>query len=165
MDVGLYAPGGSEAAHIRGVTEVLLTNALLVGALAWVLARWPDAPFGTATLLWGGTGVLMAGLEGYAHGTLAAGPLLGGLVADLLRTRAAPRWAELTVAAVVAWAVWFGIAAATFGLGWELEFWTGSLVFAGLTGAALHLLGPRPAAPAGSGEPARRTTLAGSRPS
>ncbi|MGH3441728.1 MAG: hypothetical protein ACRDUY_06735, partial [Nitriliruptorales bacterium] len=40
------------------------------------------------------------------------------------------------------WAAWFAISHALWGIGWEVEMWTGSIVFSVLTGAGLTLLAP-----------------------
>src|SRR5262245_62171103 len=64
-----------------GVQELLLTNALLLGPLFFLMSRW-RLPFGSATILFGLSGLLMQAVDGVhqPHQILIA--LIGGLVAD-----------------------------------------------------------------------------------
>src|SRR6185503_19101018 len=74
-----------------GVDEVLLTNALLLGPLFFLLGRW-RLPFGTATILFGVSGMLMQIVDGLHQPELIVVGFAVGLFADGLlgALRAAP---------------------------------------------------------------------------
>jgi hypothetical protein len=137
-----FAAGASDTQQIVGVASVLLPNALLVGTVLWTLARWPAPPLGTFTLMFGGTALLMAGLDAFDHLALVAPLAVGGLVADTLVSRRVPaRWVAVIVP-VVMWSAWFAVYNAVWGLAWEAELISGTVVFAALTGYGLALLTP-----------------------
>jgi hypothetical protein len=138
---------GDETTQSLGVAAVLLPNALLLGAVLWTLLRWRFPPVGTFTLVFGGTALLMAGLEGFEQVALVLPVTVAGATADLLVVRGARLVTVLTVTPLVLWSAWFVMFHAVWGLGWEVELWTGSVVFTVLTGLGLALL---PGAGAGS---------------
>ena len=123
-----------------GVASVLLTNGLLLGGLAWLLAAWPKPPFGAVTVYLGVTAVLLSGLLAFDYVLLVTGPLLAGVAADAALARGAGRRQVLTVVPLLLWSLWFAVFHVRWGIGWEVELWTGAIVFAVLTGVGLDLL-------------------------
>jgi hypothetical protein len=138
-EYSLDRPGG-EITQALGVGAVLLPNALLLGAVLWTLLRWRFPPVGTFTLMCGGTALLMAGLEGFEQVALVLPVTAGGAVADLLVVRGARLSAVLMVTPLVLWSGWFAMFQAVWGLEWEVEMWTGTIVFTALTGLGLSLI-------------------------
>jgi hypothetical protein len=139
----------------HGVASVLVTNLLLVAPVLLLLRRWRP-PFGSATLLFTTVTALQTATQEFAHGELVLAALAGGLAADWAiawssRT-ASPTGAHRLVATVTPLALWtsfFLVLELRDGIGWPAELWTGSIIFATLSGLALSLLmapPPRPAA-------------------
>jgi hypothetical protein len=142
---------GGEVTQALGITAVLLPNALLLGAVLWTLLRWRFPPVGTFTLVFGGTALLMAGLEGFERLPLVLPVTAAGATADLLVVRGARLGTVLTVTPLVLWSSWFALHHATWGVEWEVELWTGSIVFTVLTGLGLSLLPGRGAGSVATG--------------
>jgi hypothetical protein len=139
----------------HGIASVLVTNLLLVAPVLLLLRRWRP-PFGSATLLFVTvTGVTTATQE-LAHGALVLAALAGGLAADwsiAWSSRTASRTSAdrlvATVTPLVLWSSYFLVLELRDGIAWPAELWTGSIVFASLSGLALSVLmapPPRPAA-------------------
>jgi len=140
-DQAAFTPGAPYEIQIRGILGLLVFNGLLLGAMAWVLQRWRP-PAGTFTLLLGGVALLDASQHGFDEAALVIPAVLGGLIADtLVYLRSRPA-VVLTVTPAVMWLTWFGTYHAVWGLGWEAELWTGTTLFAALTGLGLALLSP-----------------------
>lgn len=131
---------GDATAALHGVASVLVTNAILLAGLTWLVAAWTRPPVGTVTAYIGVTALLLSGLLAFEHVVLVAPAVLAGVVADLLVAGGAGRRAVLVTMPLVLWTAWFGLFHTVWGLGWEVEVWTGTIVFAVLTGAALDLL-------------------------
>jgi hypothetical protein len=140
-----------------GVASVLVTNLLLVAPVLLLLRRWRP-PFGSATLLFTAVALLTTATQEFAHGELVAAAAAGGLVADW----SIARWgrdangvaAHRLVAVVTPlglWSAYFLVLQLREGIAWPAELWTGSIVFASLSGLALSLLmvPPSPAPAAG----------------
>jgi hypothetical protein len=142
-------------ARQHGVASVLVTNLLLLAPVLFVLRRWRP-PFGSATLLFTTVTALTTATQEFAYGALVLAALAGGLAADwsiAWSTRPASRGDAYrlvaTVTPMVLWACYFLVLELRDGIAWPAELWTGSIVFAGLSGLALSLLmapPPRPAA-------------------
>jgi hypothetical protein len=139
----------------HGVASVLVTNLLLIAPVLLLLRRWRP-PFGSATLLFVTVTAVTTATQELAHGQLVLAALAGGLAADLAvawssRT-AGPAGAHRLVATVTPlalWASYFLVLQLRDGIAWPAELWTGSIIFASLSGLALSLLmapPPRPAA-------------------
>lgn len=147
-DHTLYATAvGDTGGPIHGVTAVLLTNLLLTGGVAWLLARWPRPPAGTLTFVLATTGLLVSSLLAFETVVLAVAPAVGGLVGDVIVHRGGSRRTVLLAVPVVTWSTWFALYDIVWDLGWEAELWTGSVALAVLTGAGVDLLvrvGTRP---------------------
>jgi hypothetical protein len=140
-----FAARSSDAEQIVGLVSVLLTTALLVGALVWTTARWPSPPPGTFTLVFGGTALLMAGLDAFDQLVLVLPVAAGGALADVLVARRYPVRLVAVAVPVAMWSAWFAVYHAVWGLGWEAELTGGTVVFAALTGYGSSLLVTRPA--------------------
>jgi hypothetical protein len=126
-------PAGDE----YGVLSVLVTNALFMGGAIYLL-RWWTPPAGTFTFMCSVVVLAILGLHGFEQLPLLAAGFAGGAAADLLARR---RWWFATVVPLVLWGTWLAVFAAVWGVGWEAEFWTGTLFLAALTGAGLAALG------------------------
>jgi hypothetical protein len=139
----------------HGVASVLVTNLLLIAPVLLLLRRWRP-PFGSATILFTTVTALAIATVEFAHGYLVLAALAGGLAADWSiawssRT-AGPTGAHRLVATITPLALWtsyFLVLQLRDGIAWPAELWTGSVIFASLSGLALSLLmapPPRPAA-------------------
>ncbi len=139
-----------EMHEVIGINNLLLTNALLLGPLFFLLSRW-RLPFGTATILFGVSGLLMQAVDGIHQPeqiliTFFVGLLTDGLV---LALRAQPgRTIAFRVlgAAVplVLWSLYFLAGQLRYGIEWPPEIWTGGIVLAMLSGVGLSLLAAPP---------------------
>ena len=139
----------------HGIASVLVTNLLLIAPVLLLLRRWRP-PFGTATVLFTTVAVLQAATQEFAHGELVLGALAGGLATDWAiawsRRAAGAAAGHRVVAAagpLALWACYFLVLELRGGIAWPAELWTGSIVFASLSGLALSLLmAPPPHPPA-----------------
>ncbi|MBI2169786.1 MAG: hypothetical protein HYU28_09865 [Actinobacteria bacterium] len=131
--------GATEGDQVQGMTSLLLTNILLVGAVAWTLRRFRP-PRGTFAVLLTVPAVLLASQHGFDELPLAGAALVAGLVADALVARGTSDRSVLLTTPLVLWTGWFAIYHAVWGLGWPVEIWTGPIVLAILTGFGLSLL-------------------------
>lgn len=145
FDHDIFGGFATEQMQVVGLTAVLLTNALLIGALTWTARRW-ETPRGTFTLVFGGVALFMSIESGFDQIWLAGAAVAGGLAADMMLSRGASLRATLVVVPAVLWTCWFAIYHAVWGLGWSAELWTGTVFFAILTGVGLSLLA-RPSTP------------------
>jgi hypothetical protein len=146
----IYGPTGSEVAHLKGVTGILLTNALLVAGVAVVATRLPRPPAGSYLVVLGAPALLLSGLLAFRTVALAAGAVAAGLVLDGLAHRGAGRRTLLLTAPAILWPAWFAAFRLGWGpVGWPAEFWTGAVVLAVLTGWGLDALLRPGVAPAG----------------
>jgi hypothetical protein len=131
---------------LDGVASVLTTNLILLAPVLLLARRW-RLPFGTATTIYGGVGVLMGAVEAYRLPAMVAAAVLSGLAVDaLLRllgpSASRPRqfWAAGALVPLATWSVYFAAVAVTLGIGWSAELWTGTIAWACLLGLALSLL-------------------------
>ena len=128
----------AEAHAIRGVTAILLTNAILLGALAFLTSRW-TLPRGACAFLCGAVALATNGLTGFDHPLLIVAGVVGGLAADAAIALGRPKDA-LVAAPVVMWLAWTAIAAATAPFEWSPNVWGGAVFVATLTGVGLRVL-------------------------
>ena len=142
--VGSHADPSSFAEEMQayGVTSILLTNLLLFAPTVFVLRRW-DPPPGTFLLLFLGVAVLMTGLDGYRDVELVAAPIAGAIAVEVLRRRL-PVLATLAVASAAFWSVYFLLVEVTVGVRWTVELWSGAIVLAAASSAALAALARSP---------------------
>ena len=131
---------------LEGVASVLATNLILLAPLLLLARRWRP-PFGTATTIYGSVGVLIGGVDAYRQPTMVAAAVLAGLAVDgLLRLlgplAGRPRrlWAAGALVPLTTWSVYFAAVAASVGIGWSAELWTGTIAWTCLLGLALSLL-------------------------
>ena len=129
-----------------GVAGFLMTSIVFVAPLLLMARRW-RLPFGSATFLMTIIAVGMSGLEGFDGGETIMAAGIGGLTADVILRKLvvgpSPVCGLRVMAAVVpavTWTVYFGIVAAFWGLGWVVEFWSGTIVLSALVGFAIAYL-------------------------
>ena len=140
------ANGDGELFVALGIGAILISNLILLGPLAAVLARWRP-PVGLATVTWIAVNVMTAAAFDLDLQLAMAVGAAGGLVADVVIrvSGAGPSnrigtLLTLTVSPIVAWSVYF-LGVGMFGdLQWPPEIWAGAIVFAALSGAAMTTL-------------------------
>jgi hypothetical protein len=144
-----------------GVAAVLATNLLLVAPVLLLWRRWRP-PFGSATLLFTTVAFGTSATEEFAFGEVVVAALVGGLVTDWLvaRTWAGPDRVRpfrlvATAAPLALWGTYFLVLELRHGVTWPAELWTGSILFACLSGFTLSLLMMPPPVPppAAAGDP------------
>jgi hypothetical protein len=152
-----------EQLAIVGVTSVLITTLVYVAPVLLALRRW-RLPFGTATILWGSVTGLVGGIDAFNRPAKLAAGLLAGVAADVLLRKLRPSgarpWSAHAWAAAAAgalWGIFFAVYQTFYGIGWEAELWTGSIVTAMIAAVGASLLAfppsiPVPAGPATSAE-------------
>jgi hypothetical protein len=143
----VWGTDAGDAAHIQGITSLLLATLLLVGALVWVTGPWPRPPAGAFTLTFGGAALLMAGLNGFDEVVLVVPVALGGALADVLLARGVAIRPLAAAVPAAMWTAWFVTYDLAFGLGWAAELTSGTVVLCTLVGYGVALLAtsPRPA--------------------
>lgn len=146
-------PGGTilelnaqEAVLIVGVSAVLVTNALLMVAMLFVLRRWRP-PFGSMTILFTTVALLSSAIHELATGAAVLMALAAGLLADwLIRSRdigpGRLEQAPILVGAVAAvlWTGYFVALSTAAGLAWPPELTGGAVVLNVVTALGLSLL-------------------------
>jgi hypothetical protein len=140
-----------------GLAGFMLATICLFGPVLLLVRRWRP-PIGMMAGMVTLQCVLMQGAGGFREPALA---VLGGLgalavegLARGLRPEAGDRWRLMTfsgLAPPLFWGIYLaGIALRDDGLGWRVEFWSGTLIWTGLTLLAVALamsLGPASAGP------------------
>ena len=145
--VNVWAGAGwrqSYETQMLGILSVVLQSGLLMGFVLLAVRRWA-LPFGSLTLVFGLISVLLSFMQdqfrfipvGVAAGLVADG-LAMSLKPSVKRARALRTFAFLVP--VVLFALYFAVLGVTEGIGWTVELWTGSIVFAGVTGLVLSYL-------------------------
>jgi hypothetical protein len=164
----MTAGGGRVAASLPvvaygrelGVASVLVTNLLLLAPVLLLSRRWRP-PFGAATLLFTTVAFGASATEEFAFGEVVVAALVGGLVTDWLVARAGAGPDQVgslrlvaTAAPLALWGTYFLVLQLRHGVTWPAELWTGSILFASLSGFTLSLLMMPPVPPpAGAGDP------------
>lgn len=138
-DHAFFASGATEDGQVSGVLSVLVTNSLLVGTVAWALRQFRP-PAGSFTVVLGGTALMVAGLHSFHEAALVLAAVAAGVAADALLVAGRSSRTILLAVPGVLWTTWFAVYHLVWGLGWPIEMWTGSIVFAVLTGYGLSLL-------------------------
>jgi len=143
-----YSPGSEEGffAVVAGIASILITTAILMGALLLLIRRW-TAPFGSGLVVFGLFALLMESLEGFDFPEDLIAPVIAGLIADLLVRVLGPgptrlwavRWFAFLVP-VLMWGVRFAVFERFADIAWPIEIWSGVVAFSGLTGVGLSLL-------------------------
>ena len=153
---------GPEAFQVRGISDLLVTNVvLLVPSL--LLLRRGRPPFGAFTVLFGLVAALTSALVAFETAAAAVpAALAGGFTADVLVRRLRPGpdrpgALALVAAAVpaVLWGAWFALLELRWGLVWSVELWSGAILFAALTGLVLVQLTASPGRHVPAGRAAR----------
>jgi hypothetical protein len=139
-DPGAFAAGAGDRRQALAIAGVLVSTALLSGAVVWVASHWPTPPSGTFTLVFGAVAVLMAALGGVDELVLAVPVAAGGALADALLARRRDLRLVATVVPMATWAAWLATFHATRDLGWPAELIAGTVVLAGLVGYAVTIL-------------------------
>jgi hypothetical protein len=135
-----------EVTQQRGITNILVSNLLLLAPILIMLQRW-RLPFGSVTVLFTITGMLMAAMTGFFYLSVLLVPLLGGLVADWLLRVLNPsprRIGALRVFSaavpVAVWSLYFLATEIQWGVAWPITLWGGVILWAGLSGLGLSLV-------------------------
>jgi hypothetical protein len=131
--------GYPEQVAISGVATILVTNALLVGAVAWTVRRW-STPRGAFIFILTAVALAMSSLDGFARLPLVLAALLGGLAADVAIANGFPRLAPI-VTPLVMWPAWFAELRLTGTMAWPANLWLGAVFLAVLTGVGVRALG------------------------
>lgn len=141
-----YEPGPENGYFevVAGLSSMLITTVILMGALLLLMRRWRLPP-GSALFLFGAFGLLMELLEGYEFPEDVIAPIVAGLFAEMVLRylyRGSPAAIRITafIVPLVMWGVRFGVFERYADINWPVSVWTGSLVFTGLTAVGLSLL-------------------------
>jgi len=135
-----------------GVAAILLQAALLAGMVLLLVRQW-TLPFGTLTLMFTLSAVLISFM--HDQGRFIPAAFAAWLVCDLLLRVARP--SEQRVGAfrlfafavpVIFYAFYYVVLALTEGVGWVIHLWAGSIVMAGVVGLLLSYLAAPPLADA-----------------
>ncbi len=129
----------------RALSNILITNLLLLAPVLIILRRW-QPPLGTVTILFTLSTFVMASIMPYFPALLPV-PLLTGLVADWLIRSLAPTPARVgalrlfaVVVPVVLWSLYMVAVTITWGPIWPVSMWVGTLSWAGVSGLGLSLV-------------------------
>lgn len=144
--------GGDRVGYARylslrgGIAAFMVTTVILFAPVLLMLRRWRTPMFSLA-VMFGLVATLIQGISGFARPWVILVAVAGGLGADLLAAKlnlavSGRRSFRIFagVAPMILWAVYILGIAATEGIGWEIEFWTGVVGWAGLAGLGLSLL-------------------------
>lgn len=137
-----------ETELIAGVASMLVTTAVLFGALRVLLSFGPPPP-GAAAVLFGSVALLVsAAFDEDVEGVVAA--LMAGVVVDvglrLTRHRRARLEASASgVSAGALWLAYFGALRAGAGVAWSPEIWLGASVLCVVAAVVLAGAPDRPA--------------------
>ncbi|QHT62736.1 hypothetical protein GXP70_23975 [Paenibacillus lycopersici] len=143
-----FGGGGllDEMNKTRGLVFILIDTLVYMFPVFLLMKRW-TLPAGTMTALFTLVSVMMNVLDGFQNYPSIFVALGAGLVGDILyralRAGEGRVMAERVIAAAVPIALWsfyFAWMAISDGIGWEQEFWAGSIVEATLLSMGLHLL-------------------------
>ncbi len=137
-----------DIAHARAISNILITNAVLLAPVLIMLQRWRP-PLGSVAILFTLPTMLMAAVTGFFVPRLLLLPVMAGLAADGLirvlepspRRIASLRFFAATVP-VVLWGLYVLIVRLEWGLVWPPALWGGVIMWTGLEGLGLSLLVP-----------------------
>jgi hypothetical protein len=142
---GASGEGLQVMSEVVGLASVLVTNALLVGAVLLLARRW-TLPFGAATFVVVTVALLNSLEHSFESGELLLSALAGGLVTDLaLRSQSlVVRRHRLAIVGLLLpaalWSAYFAASALSGDLAWPAELWSGAILLACLSGLALSAL-------------------------
>lgn len=129
-----------EQGRIQGIANILITNAILIVPIVWLLKSW-DPPTGSFTLLLAVPLLFMSVLDGFANVVMIAPGIVAGVVADAvwrrLRGSRYGRYAPLFLGllSVLLWGLYFLVIEMMAHVAWEPEFWGGAIFLAALSSA------------------------------
>jgi len=147
---GRTAGGLAEAMRggeqVVGLSSVLITNTLLVAPLLAIVGRW-RIPAGSVTVMFVTVAAFSSAEHSFDAGELVLAAAIGGVAGDALigllrpsRERPVAFRLVATAVPVALWGAYFGITAASYGLAWPPELWSGAVVLTALSGLGLSLL-------------------------
>ncbi len=127
-----------------GMISIAIQAALMMGFVLWAMRRW-SLPTGSMVIIFTINTVLMSTQEGTFQ--LIPFAVLAGVAADILiwlfkpleRQPLALRIFSFSVPAIY-YAFYFIVLSLTYGLGWPVELWSGSILLAGFMGLLLSYL-------------------------
>jgi hypothetical protein len=120
-----------------GIAAALLTTLFLFIPALILLKKWTP-PVGSFAIMFGFVALLIQGITAFARPAYIIAGVAGGLAADLLARKVTPgaagqrRLRMFALAGpVLLWGLYVLAVTVTEGLGWQLEIWTGTLLWAG----------------------------------
>ncbi len=132
--------------HVRGISNILVSNLVLLAPVLLMLRRW-RLPFGSVTILWTITTVLMASLGEFRVWGPIVVALVSGLAADWLIAVLRPSPERIThfrafatVVPLVLWGLYFLEVQRRLGVAWSPELWAGVIAWTGIAGLGLSLI-------------------------
>lgn len=134
-----------EQGRVQGISNILITNAILIIPVVWLLKRW-NPPLGSFTLLMTIPTVFMSVLEGFNNYSMIAVGIIAGLTADLIwrLLRMTPVGLRthffLGLLSAIIWSLYFLIIELHGSVAWEPEFWGGAIVLATLSSVVFDKL-------------------------
>jgi hypothetical protein len=133
-------------ARASGVGAILFYNLLLFAPVLMLIRRW-RLPIGALTILLGVTVASTLITMEFRYFPFIFVGLVGGLAADVLALLLKPGgdriWATRAfafVAPIVLWSIYVAAALLSIGVGWPVELWSGSILWAGILGFGLSVL-------------------------
>lgn len=126
---------------------MVITNLILLAPVLLLLRRW-ELPFGTVTVLYAVEMLMPGAGAAFENAAMLLTIIVAGLASDLLILRLRPSagrraayWAFATLAPLVTWFLFIGVASALAGgLPTVPELWTGAPLVAALVGLVLGVL-------------------------
>ena len=142
-----FDPGYAQFLSLRGgIAAILLTTLILYSSALLLLRRW-QTPMLSFTVMFALVATMIQAVGAFSRPWLIAVAAIGGLGADLLVRKLRPSverpWPFRIFAAlapILFWAVYVAATAMTEGIGWELEIWTGVVIWSGILGLGLSVL-------------------------
>lgn len=137
----------AEQPQAWAIASVLASTALLISPLLYLLRESRRPPFGSATFFFSVVAVMSSAFDSFRSLPLVLGPVVGGLVADVLfwiyrpspaRPRAIRSIAVAT--SVSLWLPYFLVLTLLYDLSWEIDLWGGTIYLAALEALAISLL-------------------------
>lgn len=153
-----FSGGGGGYAYFSnlrgGIAGILLTTLILYSS-ALLLLRRGQTPMLSFTVMFALVAAMIQGVGAFTRPWMVAVAAIGGLGADLLVRGLRPaveRPGSLRIfaglAPILLWAPYVAAIAVTDGIGWDVEIWSGVVIWSGILGLGLSLLVIPPALPA-----------------
>ena len=155
---GLDNDGYAQFLSLRGgIAAILLTTLILYSSALLLLRRW-QTPMMSFTVMFALVAAMIQAVGAFSRPWLIAVAAIGGLGADLLVRKLRPSVERGSfrifagLAPILLWAPYVAATAMKEGIGWELEIWTGVVIWSGILGLGLSLLVIPPALPEPAGK-------------